>query len=179
MAGGIKFSPRHLTFLGYDGKKNKIPEKSEEIGNWVKTIFDLYYFNSFCQNNTEFSLKDHEEEVFDEFIKNENFNELENIYENKLEVEIRDVLKDLSNIQKSNEQNLFNFNFRGFVKKCMKITIKEENIQLIIDNIEDTINLLNYQNKNKYDFYDETLSNYFQINIIKNLFIELKKKCPK
>ena len=176
MAGGIKFSPRHLTFLGYDGKKNKIQEKSEEIGNWVKTIFHLYYFNSFSQNNTEFSLKEHEEEVYDEFIKNENFNELENIYENKLEVEVRDVLKDLSNIQKSNEQNLFNFNFRGFVKKCMKITIKEENIQLIIDNIEDTLNLLNYQNKNKYDFYDETLSNYFQINIIKNLFVELKKK---
>mgnify|MGYP002622861730 CR=1 FL=1 len=176
MAGGIKFSPRHLTFLGYDGKKNKIPEKSEEIGNWVKSIFDLYYFNSFSQNNTEFSLEELEKEVYDEFIKNENFNELENIDENKLEVEIRDVLKDLTNIQKSNEQNIFNFNFRGFVKKCMKITIKEENIQLIIDNIEDTINLLNYENKNKYNFYDETLSNYFQINIIKNLFVELKQK---
>ncbi len=56
--------------------------------------------------------------------------------------------------------------------------IKEENISLIINNIKDTLNLLYYQNEynNKYD---ETLSNFFQISIIKNLFEELYKVSQK
>ena len=180
MAGGVKFSPRHLTFLGIDGKKNSIPERSEDICNWIKTIFQLYYFNSFSKDNAEFTLKKLENEVYDEFIKNENFNELENIFENKLELEVKNVLEDLSQIQKSNEQNIFNFNFRSFVNKCFKIKLKEDNIKIILNNIEDTLNLLNYQNNsNNYKNYNETLSNYFQINIIKQLFQELYEQMKK
>ena len=179
MAGGVKFSPRHLTFLGIDGKRNKIPEKSEDIYNWIKTIFQLYYFNSFSKDNADFSLKNLENEVYDEFIKNENFNELENIIENKLELEVGIVLEDLNQIQKSNEQNIFNFNFKSFVQKCFKIKLKEENIKIVLNNIEDTLNLLNYQHNNNQKNYNETLSNYFQINIIKNLFQELYEQMKK
>ena len=86
MAGGIKFSPRHSTFLGFDGKKYKIQEKKEEINSWLKTIFQLYYFNSYNNNNPDFSIKQLEKEIYDEFIKNENYNELdieENILKEK------------------------------------------------------------------------------------------------
>ena len=176
MAGGIKFSPRHLTFLGLDGKKNvNIPEESGELSDWVKTIFQLYYFNSFNQNTNKFELTNFQDKVYDEFIKKDNYNELENIEENELEIEVRNVLDDLCKIQKSNEQNIFNFNFKSFVQKCLKLKLKDENISLIINNIEDTINLLIYHNENNNQKYDEILSNFFQINIIKNLLKELNK----
>ena len=175
MAGGIKFSPRHLTFLGFDGKSFNIPEKSDAICNWVKTIFQLYYFNSFNQNNKEFEFKEFKEKVYNKFINQENFNDLENIEENKIEIEVRNVLDELCKIQKSNEQNHFDFNFKNFLQKCLKLKLNEENILLIINNIEDTLNLLNYQNEKHQNYmkYDETLSNYYQINIIKNLLKEL------
>ena len=179
MAGGIKFSPRHLTFLGFDGKNYKIQDNSEELSNWIKSIFDLYYFNSYDQNNPDFSLEKLRSEIYDEFMKNQNYNEFDNIQENILEEEVRNVLEDLCQIQKSNEQNVFNFNFRGFVQKCLKIKIKDNNVLKIIDNIEDTINILDYQNKYKNIHYDEVLSNFYQINIIKNLFKELYEQMKK
>ena len=173
MAGGIKFSPRHLTFLGFDGKKCKIQENSQDISNWIKSIFQLYYLNSYDQSSPDFSVDKIENEIYDEFVKNENFNDLENIEENKIEVEVKNVLEDLAQIQKSNEQNIYNFNFKSFVQKCLKVKLKDINILKIIDNIEDTINILNYQNDDSNRHYDETLSNFYQINIIKNLFKEL------
>lgn len=173
MAGGIKFSPRHLTFLGYDGKKGKIQENSQEICSWIKSIFQLYYLNSYNQNNPDFSVEKLENEIHEEFIKNENFNDLENIEENKIEGEVKNVLEDLAQIQKSNRQNIFNFNFKSFVQKCLKVKLKDINIKKIIDNIDDTINILNYQNDDNNIYYDEVLSNFYQINIIKNLFMEL------
>ena len=173
IAGWIKFSPRHLTFLEFNGKKYKIQDNSEDISSWIKTIFHLYYFNSYNQNYPDFSMQKLENEIYDELIKNEYFNELDNIEENRLEEEVRNVLEDLGKIQRSNDQNVFNFNFRGFVQKCLKIKLKDINIQKIIDNIEDTINILNYQNEDNNIHYDEILSNFYQINIIKNLFKEL------
>ena len=177
MAGGTKFSPRHLTFIGLDGKKNvSIPEEGLDISNWIKTIFQLYYFNSFSQNSNEFQLNKFQDNVYDEFIKME-LNELEKIEENKLEEEVKNVLDDLCKIQKSNEQNIFNFNFRSFVQKCLKLKIKDENILLIIKNIEDTLNLIMYYNENNNNKqYDELLSNFYQINIMKNLLTELYEK---
>ena len=174
MAGGIKFSPRHLVFLGNDGKKNvNIPEQSEDISNWVKTIFQLYYFNSYSQENDEkniFSLDEIKNQVYNEFINQKNYQELE---ENKLEGEVIDILNELYKIQKSHEQDIFQFNFRSFVQKCMALKLNDENISLIINNIEDTLNLLIYQNNNYYQKYDENLSNFFQISIMKNLLKEL------
>jgi len=111
MAGGIKFSPRHLTFLGLDGKNYKIQENNEELSNWIKSIFELYYFNSYDQNNPDFSLENLKKEIYEEFKKNDNFNEFDNIEEDIIEEEVRNVLEDLSQIQKSNEQNVFSFNF--------------------------------------------------------------------
>ena len=63
MAGGIKFSPRHLIFLGKDGKNFSVSKKDNEISNWIKTIFQLYYFNSFNQNKDEI-IKDIKKEVY-------------------------------------------------------------------------------------------------------------------
>jgi hypothetical protein len=84
-----------LTFLGIDGKKNVgIPEQSSDISSWVKTIFQLYYFNSFSQNTKEFQLNEFQDIVYNEFIKRENLNELESIEENKLEEEVKNVLED-------------------------------------------------------------------------------------
>jgi len=116
------------------------------MSSWIKSIFQLYYLNSYNQDNPDFSVKNIENEICDEFIKNDNFNDLENIEENKIEKEVKNVLEDLAQIQKSNEQNIFNFNFKGFVQKCLKVKLKDINILKIIDNIEDTINILNYQN---------------------------------
>ena len=177
MAGGIKFSPRHLIFLGNDGKKNvSIPEKSEEITNWVKTIFQLYYFNSYSQDKDEknmFSLDTIKNQVYDEFINQKNYQELENLELNVLPEEVINILDELYKIQKSYEYGVFQFNFRSFVQKCMALKLNDENISLIINNIEDTLNLLIYQNNNYYQKYDENLSNFFQISIMKNLLNEL------
>ena len=177
MAGGIKFSPRHLIFLGNDGKKNvNIPEKSEDISDWVKTIFQLYYFNSYSQENDEknmFSLDTIKNQVYDEFINQENYQELENLEQNKLEGEVINILDELCKIQKSHEQDIFQFNFRSFVQKCMALKLNDKIILLIINNIEDTLNLLIYQNDKYSQKYDENLSNVFQISIMKNLLNEL------
>ncbi len=55
----------------------------------------------------------------------------------------------------------------------MALKLNDEYISLIINNIEDTLNLLIYQNNNYYQKYDENLSNFFQISIMKNLLKEL------
>ena len=55
----------------------------------------------------------------------------------------------------------------------MKLKLNEDNISLIINNIEDTLNLLIYQNNFNDKQYDETLSNFFQISIMNNLLKEL------
>ena len=158
-------------------KKNvNIPEKSEEITNWVKTIFQLYYFNSYSQDKDEknmFSLEEIKNQVYDEFINQKNYQELENLELNELPEEVINILDELCKIQKSNEKNIFQFNFRSFVQKCMALKLNDENISLIINNIEDTLNLLIYQNNNYYQKYDENLSNFFQISIMKNLLKEL------
>ncbi len=180
MANDIKFSPRHLVFLGNDGKKNvNISEKSKDISNWVKTIFQLYYFNSYSQDNDEkniFSLDKINKQVIDEFIKKVDYDEIKYLEEDQLPEEVKIILKELRKIQKSNEKNIFQFNFRSFVEKCMALKINVENILLIINNIEDTLNLLIYQNDNYYQKYDENLSNFFQISIMKNLLKELYDK---
>ena len=177
MAGGIKFSPRHLIFLGNDGKKNvNIPEQSEDISNWVKTIFQLYYFNSYSQENDEknmFSLDTIKNQVYDEFIYQKNYQELENLELNVLPEEVINILDELYKIQKSHEQDIFQFNFRSFVQKCMALKLNDKIILLIINNIEDTLNLLIYQNDKYSQKYDENLSNIFQISIMKNLLNEL------
>ena len=177
MAGGIKFSPRHLIFLGNDGKKNvNIPEKSEDITNWVKTIFQLYYFNSYSQENDEkniFSLEEIKNQVYDEFINQKNYQELENLELNVLPEEVINILDELYKIQKSYEYGVFQFNFRSFVQKCMALKLNDKIILLIINNIEDTLNLLIYQNDKYSQKYDENLSNVFQISIMKNLLNEL------
>ena len=177
LAGGIKFSPRHLTFVGIDGKKNKNFE-AEKISNWIKTVLELYYFNSYIKNDKEFSLEKIENDVYEEFLKNDNLNEAKIIVENKKEIEVIIVLEDLNKIQRANEEDYFIFNFKSFVQKCFKIKLKEENIELIINNIKDTLNLLNYQNENN-NKNNEILSNYYQINIIKNLFEELFEQMKK
>ena len=46
----------------------------------------------------------------------------------------------------------------------MALKLNDENISLIINNIEDTLNLLIYQNNNYYQKYDENLSNFFYNN---------------
>ena len=177
MAGGIKFSPRHLIFLGNDGKKTvNIPEQSEDISNWVKTIFQLYYFNSYSQENDEknmFSLEEIKNQVYDEFIYQKNYQELENLELNVLPEEVINILDELYKIQKSHEQDIFQFNFRSFVQKCMALKLNDKIILLIINNIEDTLNLLIYQNDKYSQKYDENLSNIFQISIMKNLLNEL------
>ena len=177
MAGGIKFSPRHLIFLGNDGKKNvNIPEQSEDISNWVKTIFQLYYFNSYSQENDEknmFSLEEIKNQVYDEFINQKNYQELGNLELNVLPEEVINILDELYKIQKSHEQDIFQFNFRSFVQKYMALKLNDKIILLIINNIEDTLNLLIYQNDKYSQKYDENLSNIFQISIMKNLLKEL------
>ncbi len=136
MAGDIKFSPRHLVFLGNDGKKNvNIPEQSEDISNWVKTIFQLYYFNSYSQENDEknmFSLDIIKNQVYDEFIYQKNYQELENLELNVLPEEVINILDELYKIQKSHEQDIFQFNFRSFVQKCMALKLNDKIILLII-----------------------------------------------
>ena len=172
LAGGSKFSARHLTFVGGDKKHNKNLNDSQKISNWIKTVFELYYFNSFDKN---FDLNKIENEVFDEFSKND-FNDANNIIEKKMESEVKNVLEDLNKIQRANEENSFVFNFKSFVQKCFKIKLKDENVLKIINNIKDTLNLLNYQKNIKNN---EILSNYFQITIVKNLFKNLLKQMKK
>ena len=92
---------------------------------------------------------------------------------NVLPEEVINILDELYKIQKSHEQDIFQFNFRSFVQKCMALKLNDKIILLIINNIEDTLNLLIYQNDKYSQKYDENLSNIFQISIMKNLLNEL------
>ena len=176
IAGGTKFSPRHLVFLGRDGKKNEITKKNDEISAWIKAIFQLYYFNSFIPIDIE-KVKN---KVINEFTKEDIFEKNEENENNIIDIDVTNVLDELCKIQKSNSENKYYFSFKNFVKKCLKLRLNKENIQLIINNIEDTLNLLLYNNKdNDNKGYDEALSNFFQISIIKNLLLELKDKISK
>ena len=176
IAGGTKFSPRHLVFLGRDGKKNEITKKNDEISAWIKAIFQLYYFNSFIQIDIE-KVKN---KVINEFTKKDIFEKNEENENYKIDIDVKNVLDELCKIQKSNSENKYDFSFKNFVKKCLKLRLNKENIQLIINNIDDTLNLLLYNNKdNDNKGYDEALSNFFQISIIKNLLLELKDKISK
>ena len=164
IAGGIKFSPRHLIFIGNDGKKNiKFPEDSNEIKSWIKTLFDIYYFNSYRKLNdskNEEPIQKIKNEILNEFQKKQENIELEYLEDNKIDEEVRIILDELCKIQKSNEQNYYLFNFKNFVQKCLNIKIKIENISLIKNNIIDTIKLIFYQYDNYKKKYEQNLSNY-------------------
>ena len=59
-----------------------------------------------------------EKKTYDEFIKQDNYKELEYLEENKLEKEVNDILEELTKIQQSNKHNIFSFNFKSYVRKC-------------------------------------------------------------
>ena len=54
-AGGVPFTSRNLNFIVEDKTNNKFKDKGElkykKIGDWIKSIFNYYYFDSFIENN--------------------------------------------------------------------------------------------------------------------------------
>ena len=81
-----------------------------------------------------------------------------------------EIVKNLKDIQISsgNETSTFNFNFGEFVKACLEVPIQQSNLEYILNQIEDTINLLNNS-----CLLNEFLYSFYQIKIIGKLFTEL------
>ena len=51
MAGGIKITPRNLSFIIADKNKSEFKDnKVDETLRWIKFILMLYYFNSFIDS---------------------------------------------------------------------------------------------------------------------------------
>ena len=86
------------------------------------------------------------------------------------EIQFKEISEILIGIQNYACNNIeYNFSFIYFIQNCLKLPLNEEILKWVINNIEDTINLLNNNNK----MSNEVKSNLYQIIIIKNIFNEL------
>ena len=177
MVGGIKITPRNLAFILKDKINKEFDEKnSEEIVKWLKSVLTFYYFNSFIDlndiNKKEYSniyTKDQFiKDVYNEFNKKQELlNDISDISENDIMSIIDKELREIQ-IDSLNETSKFSFNFGKFVKLCLDIPINKENLENIKNQIEDTINLLNYSNLSK-----ESLYSFYQIKIVEKFYSDL------
>ena len=181
MVGGIPFTSRNLPFIINDKNFSDFDEmEADEVKIWIKSVLNLYYFNSYVDDETKknehnnYTLEKFKKEMIEEF-KNEP-KELTNVIEISDEKKYKDILLDLYNMQKLSGEK---FKFDSFVNICLRQIIVEENDLIFIQkNIQDTLNLLDFyyeteKNKNSDKLLYEKYSNYYQIIIINNLIKEL------
>jgi hypothetical protein len=177
MAGGIPITPRNLAFITKDQNKNIFNDTDiNETMDWIKSILNFYYFNSFIdlpnekrkQINHYYSKDIFKEKVIEAF---------KNSHESILitnDVNIEDkfpkIMKPLLQIQNyiDNKGPQYKFHFGDFVKECLNVSIEEENLRYIKDQIDDTLNLLEYS-----DLPKESLFSYYQIKIVEIFYNDL------
>ena len=177
MAGGIKITPRNLAFIITDKNNNEFDDSDiDETVKWIKSSLTFYYFNSFIDlNDTK------KNENSDIYTKNQFKKDIYNIFNKKQEListtndiseneMFPNIVKELIEIQTDslNETSQFNFNFGNFVKLCLDVPIEQGNLEYIKNQIEDTVNLLNYSNLSK-----ESLYNFYQIKIVEKFYSDL------
>ena len=177
MAGGIKITPRNLAFLTTDRNKNDFDDnKVDETVNWIKSVLTFYYFNSFIddineknKNASDFYKKEQfKKDIYEEFRKNQKLILTANdISEEEMFPEIVKSLMEIQ-IASINGTTKYNFNLGQFVRNCLEVPIEQANLEYIKNQIEDTLNLLNISNLN-----EESLSSFYQIKLVENLFNEL------
>ena len=175
MAGGIKFSSRNLNFISNDYQFLDIkPNDSLSLGNWIHNIFERYYWISVNDPDKKLSDKiDKKREYFKEDTVN-TFKKEINIQidanENK-EANFPKIIGELRKIQKAVEDqtlgNKIDFLFKEFIENCLLIQISESNLNYILNNIEDTLNLIEY---NKYKLSKQKLAEFKKLNSIKIIF---------
>ena len=187
MAGGIKITPRNLSFIITDKNKTKFSDnKTDETLKWIKSTLIFYYFNSFINphiNDTKnknelYTKKNFEEDIYKDFKeceKDKEFNIFKESFEKKNiseEKKYPDILKDLIDIQESSiskkEITDFHFEFGNFVKNCLELEIEEDNLKYIIAQIKDTLYLLHNS-----ILKEEFLYSFYQIKIIERLYNQL------
>jgi hypothetical protein len=193
MLGGVKITPRNLIFLTI-GRSNKNFDNSnlDETLRWRKSSLTFYYFNSFIDSQKEkrektnsfiITQKDKKEESNKTYIKDNFINEIYNSFKKEQknliintandiseEEMLHEIFKNLKEIQISsiNETFHFNFKFREFVNVCLEVPIPQSNLEYILNQIENTINLLNNSSLS-----NEFLYSFYQIKIIGNFFNKL------
>ena len=179
MAGGIKITPRNLAFITTDQKKNQKSFDDTNIDEtmyWIKSALTFYYFNSFIDIPDDKKI-----DKIDNYNKSRFKSEICNAFKtcsdsifttNDVSVEdlFQKIMTCLLQIQNSslNKVSTYNFNFGDFVKECLDVAIEEENLRYIKDQIEDTLNLLNYSELSK-----ESLYSFYQIKIVYNFYEEI------
>ena len=165
IAGGAHFTSRILTFISRDYNKTYKRINSPKIEEWLKCIFDSYYWRSYISYN---------DEKRNEFIK-ETYNIIKNPPTQKYKVdeeqdykiEFKQIIEDLTAIQNyafKNEE-YSNFDFCIFVENCLKIPLNKSKISNIANNIEDTITLLD----NNITIEQGIKTKFYQINIVKDI----------
>ena len=179
IAGGIKFSSRNLNFIANDYKyiKNK-PNDSKSLGNWINSIFERYYWISVYDSEKNISDKiDKKKNQFkDDTIKTfkKPITIQIDINENK-EANFPNIIKELNKIQQAvespNSGNSIDFLFKEFIEDCLQIQITESNLNFILNNIEDTLNLVNY-NQNKLT--KQKFAEFNKLNSIKIILSKIK-----
>ena len=148
----------------------------DETMNWISSVLDFYYFNSFNDIPIE-----KQKEIKDFLSKTEYKNSIYNAFINckdsiliTNDISVEDlfpkIMTCLVQIQNSsaNKMSQYNFNFGDFVKLCLDVSIEEENIRYIKDQIEDTLNLLNNSELSK-----ESLYSFYQIKIVYNIYEQI------
>ncbi len=176
-AGGVPFTSRNLNFIVEDKTNNKFKDKGElkyeKIGNWIKSIFNYYYFDSFIENNRKPN---------DDYSKIKFENDTIKCFKEKPEetvdylVEISEdekypaIVLPLLNIQQvaKGKNKDYKFNFLEFVSNCLKVEIDKNTLKYINTQIEDTFNLI-YNSSISL----ELMFNFCQIKIVKNIYEEL------
>ena len=170
VAGNIPFTSRNLYFISKDYYHvfNNKNNDSITLETWLYSIFENYYWRSYI----------HYSQGYKNGFINESLKLLmkkpENGFAKKMEMnkeiqfkEISEILIGIQNYACNNIE--YNFSFIYFIQNCLKLPLNEEILKWVINNIEDTINLLNNNNK----MSNEVKSNLYQIIIIKNIFNEL------
>ena len=174
LAGNIPLSSRNLNFICNDYIRTF--NKKDSIESWLYTILDNYYWRSFIDFNSE-NKKKYIEESY-QILKKEQENKYimnENI---KIEEEFKDIVDDLCGIQNYASKNIVynEFNFKNFVEKCYTIVpLNKEKIQWLLNNIEDTLNILD----NNINMDNELKSKFYQIITIKKIYEEIINKFDK
>ena len=184
VAGNIPFTSRNLKFISNDyyytfkNKYNEIYDIKKDnkisIELWLYSIFDNYYWRSFIHYSSD-NKKEFENESLELFSKKP---EIGYYIKQEIikEIKFKDITDDIIGIQNYAYNNIYyDFNFTNFIRKCLKLPLNDEILKWIINNIDDTINLLNNNN----NLNNLRKSNLYQIYIIKIFLEELIKnsKC--
>ena len=164
VAGNVPFTSRNLCFISNDFHNSFENKKNVTIESWLQSVFDNYYWRSFIS----YSQKEKEK-----FMEN-TLNIIKTIPDQQYKVDheldfteqFKEIVECLIEIQKYAGRNIEyrEFEFRDFLKYCLKVPINKEKLQSIYNNLVDTILLLD----NNCGM-DEILKNkFYQINFIKN-----------